>query len=195
MSRSTAPDDVEVLAVVQLDAQLVPDRPRRGQGDGGSTGPHNEGQVADEDRDAFTEAPGLAGPAALARGGRRTRVRGGRAAAAGGVVHHVVVEQGEGVHQLDRRARVDDHGGVGIATGTDEPQWQNAGRSRFPPARTSRSISPIDSSRSASNSAQPLGFRREQLRGVVPSTRSTIAAERRWRRNGGDHAARLGGLP
>ena len=80
----------------------------------------HEGEVADEDRHPLAEAAGLAGP------GRPSVLAGvhgmgGRGAApADGVVHHVVVEQREAVHQLERGAGVD-HPPVGaVAAGADE---------------------------------------------------------------------------
>ena len=59
---------------------------------------------------------------------------GARAAAALGIVHHVVVEQGEGVHQLERGTGVDDdRRRRGSPPQPTNAQWQNAGRSRLPP--------------------------------------------------------------
>ena len=74
----------------------------------------DEGEVADEDGDALAEAAGLAPPVAGRRARRRTR-RGsvGGAAARVGPVHHVVVDEGEGVEQLEGGAGVDEPGSSG----------------------------------------------------------------------------------
>ena len=75
---------------------------------------HHERQVTDQDRHAFAEASRLAGPTGGRVGVGEHRVRRRRAAAADGVVHHVVVEQREGVHQLQGGAGVDDPLIVGV---------------------------------------------------------------------------------
>ena len=82
----------------------------------------HEGQVADEDGHALAEAPRTRRPSHRRDAGRcRRRASSARPARAGRVVHHVVVEEGEGVHQLERRAGVDDPGIARVATGADEP--------------------------------------------------------------------------
>ena len=95
------PEDVEELADVELQPQLVPQPPDRVRHADQELVREHEGEIADEDRHPLAEAAGLAGP-------RRPSVLpgvygvGGRGAApAHGVVHHVVVEQREAVHQLD----------------------------------------------------------------------------------------------
>ena len=55
-------EDVEVLADVELDAQLVPQRPHLGRRAGQQLVGEHEGEVADEDRHALAEAARLAGP-------------------------------------------------------------------------------------------------------------------------------------
>ena len=59
-------------------------------------------------------------------------VRGGVAATAGGVVHHVVVEQCERVHQLERGTGVDHDGVGGVAPGADEPPVAKGGPQPLP---------------------------------------------------------------
>ena len=60
--RTRRTDDVEVLADVELDAQLVPHRPGRRRRAGHQLVGEHEGEVADQDRHAFAEPPGLTGP-------------------------------------------------------------------------------------------------------------------------------------
>ena len=81
----------------------------------------HEREVADEDRHALAEPPRLARPARRGVLGRRQRVGGRLPPPAGGVVHHVVVEQREGVHQLERRTRIDVDLVVVATAGADEP--------------------------------------------------------------------------
>ena len=113
-------EDVEVLADVELDAQLVPDLPRRQRGAVHELVGVDEGQVADEDGHALAEAPGLARPALRGVGVGEAQVGGPGAPPGGGAVHHVVVEQGEGVQQLERRAGVDRAVVGRVAAGGDE---------------------------------------------------------------------------
>ncbi len=80
----------------------------------------HEGEVADEDGDTLAEAPRLPRPAGAAVLVGVHRVSGGGAAPSGGVVHHVVVEQGERVHQLERGAGVEDARVVALAARADE---------------------------------------------------------------------------
>ena len=113
-------DDVEELSDVQLGAQLVPHPPDGvGSADEELVGKH-ERQVADEDRRALAEPAGLPRPAGQSM---RVGVHGMRrrlATTARGVVHHVVVEQGEGMHQFERRPCVDHALIVGGPSGADE---------------------------------------------------------------------------
>ncbi len=120
-SPPAVPADVEVLADVELDAQLVPDRPHRRRRTAEELVGVHEGEVADEDGDALAEAPRLTRPSAgLVLVGER-EVRRALAAPHRGPVHHVVVEQGEGVEQLERRAGVDRALVPLVAPGGDEP--------------------------------------------------------------------------
>ena len=97
----------------------------------------DEGQVADQDRHALAEAAGLAGPDGVGVAVGEPAVHGGRAAADGRAVHDVVVDEGEGLEQLERGAGIDDRAGRrGRRRRPTKPQWQNAGRSRLPPAMT-----------------------------------------------------------
>ena len=113
-------EDVEHLPDVELDAQLVPHPP--GSRVGGLEQPIgvDEGEVADQDRDPLAEPPRLAGPFVLGVDVAEDVVGGRLTATAGGIVHHVVVEQRERVHQLERGAGID-HDRIGrIAPGADE---------------------------------------------------------------------------
>jgi hypothetical protein len=80
----------------------------------------DEGEIADEHCRALAEAAAFAGPAVLAVQGFVARVCGRRAASGWRVVHHVVVEQRERVHQFERRACPHHHLVVGMAAGADE---------------------------------------------------------------------------
>ena len=83
-----------------------------------------------------------------------------RAAAAAGVVHDVVVEQGERVHQLERRADVDDALIVGVAAGADESPVTERRPQALAAGLHHAVISSNGPARSASSAAQrsPLGF-------------------------------------
>ncbi len=112
-------EDVEELADVEFDAQLVPDA----HGFGRCTlhqpiGVH-ERQVADEDCHTFAVAARLAHPTVGGVLFGRKGVRGHLTATGDGVVHHVVVEQRECVHQLERRTGIDVDLVVGAAAGAD----------------------------------------------------------------------------
>ena len=138
-----APDraeDVEQLAGVELGAEIVPDHPRLDRGAEHELVGVHEREVADEDRDAFAEPPRLGRPPGGGVLGRVHGVRGRDAAAAGGVVHDVVVEQREGVHQLERRAGVDDALVAGVASRTDEAPVAE----RRPQALATRQHEPAD---------------------------------------------------
>ena len=113
-------DDVEVLADVELDAQLVPHRHRLGVRRGKELVGVDEGEVADEDRDALAEPARFATPIAERVPVGVLEVRGAHAAPNGRSVHHVVVDQRERVQQLERRARIDDDRVVGVAACPDE---------------------------------------------------------------------------
>ncbi len=113
-------EHVEYLSDVEFDPEFVPDPP------GGRIGARHqlvgvdECQVADQDRHALAESACLTGPAVGGVTGGEHGMAGRFAASAVGVVHHVVVEQGERVHQLERRSGVDDDGVVGVAADSDE---------------------------------------------------------------------------
>ena len=113
-------DDVEVLADVELDAQLVPHRHRLGVRCRQELIGVDEREVSHEDRDALTEPSRFAAPVAHRVPGRVLEMRGAHATTSRRAVHDVVVDQREGVQQLERRARICDYGIVGIAAGTDE---------------------------------------------------------------------------
>ena len=89
---------------------------------GGVTHEHvgvDEREVADEDRHAFTEAPGFSPPRRAVVATDEVPVHGVEAAARVGAVHHVVVHERERVHELERGRDVDD-AVVGIAARADE---------------------------------------------------------------------------
>ena len=113
------PQDVEVLADVQLDAQLVPDPHRFGVGALHQPVGVNEGEVAHEDGDPLAVATRLTDPTVGGVLLRGECVRGGLSATSGGIVHHVIVKQGEGVHQLERSSGVDVDLVVGATAGAD----------------------------------------------------------------------------
>ena len=81
----------------------------------------DEGQVADEDGEALAEA---ARPRRRSAGGvhgvlEDAGASTGRAPAGDAAVHHVVVDEGEGVQQLEGGAGVDDPGVAGSAPAPD----------------------------------------------------------------------------
>ena len=106
---------VEVLPHVELEAQVVPDGPHVGrrvaQQDVGVDVRH----VADEDGGPLAEAPVLAAPPGGPVGVGERQVGRAGAPPGGRAVHHVVVDEGERVQHLERRADVDDLRVVGIA--------------------------------------------------------------------------------
>jgi hypothetical protein len=112
---------VEVLADVQLQAQLVPHRT-----DLAHVGAVEEqvgvdvGQVADEDRDTFAEPAGLPPPGTDAVALAELGVGRGLAPAGVRAVHDVVVDQREGMEQLERGSSVDDAGVERVAARADE---------------------------------------------------------------------------
>ncbi len=77
----------------------------------------DEREIADQDRNALAEPSRLTGPPRCTMMLGEHDVRGRLAAPARRVVHHVVVEERERVHQLERCAGVDDDLVVGVATG------------------------------------------------------------------------------
>ena len=79
----------------------------------------DEGEVTDQDRHALAEPTRLARPALGGVPFGEHGVRRGLAATAVCVVHDVVVEEGEGVHQLERRAGIGDDLSFGVAAGGD----------------------------------------------------------------------------
>ena len=80
----------------------------------------DEGQVADEDGHPLAEPAGLAPPAGRDVAGGEVDMDGRAAPPQPRPVHHVVVEQGEGVEQLEGGAGVD-HRRVGrVTAGADE---------------------------------------------------------------------------
>src|SRR5690606_3902170 len=105
--------DVEVLADVQLDAQLVPDVEHLA-----GRVPHHQvgvdvGEVADQDGDALAEAALLAPPLLGGVPVGEGQVRRPGAAACRRAVHDVVVEQGERLEELEGGAGVDHRRVVG----------------------------------------------------------------------------------
>ena len=78
------------------------------------------GQVADQHRDAFAEPTRLAPPTVtvVALGVLDMHCR--PTSPRGGTVHDVVVDEGEGLQQLERRARVDDAFVADVTAGAGE---------------------------------------------------------------------------
>jgi hypothetical protein len=112
--------EVEVLAHVELEAQLVP----HSRAVGGDVAQHHVGvdvrQVADEDGGALAVTAGLALPAAGPVPPDELDV-GCRCAPSGvGAVHDVVVDEGEGVEQLEGGTGIDDPRIVGVAARANE---------------------------------------------------------------------------
>jgi hypothetical protein len=103
-----------------FNAQLVPDSPRLGRCLGHQLIGVHECQVAHQNGHALTESPGLASPFGVAVVAGEHGVGGGFTSTACGVVHHVVVEQGERVHQLECCAGVGHHRVGGVAASTHE---------------------------------------------------------------------------
>ena len=98
---------VEVLTDAQLDPQLVEHLPCRGRCIAEQPIGVDEGEVADEDRRPFPEAPRLAAPTGLTVLHAEALVDRRQATAQPGAVHHVVVHERERVQELERGAGVD----------------------------------------------------------------------------------------
>ena len=112
---------VQVLAHVQLGPQLVPHRSDlRGNRAEGAVGQHH-GHVAHQHRGRLAEAPVLAPPAPAPVAVHKPMPHGGLAPPGGRPVHHVVVDQGEGVQQLQGAARSRRPVAVGIAAPQNPP--------------------------------------------------------------------------
>ena len=169
--RARGADDVEVLADVQLDAQLVPhaSAPRRSRPRG--TVGVDEREVADEDRHALAEPPGLAAPAV-----DRVAV----AEVLGCAVRHAAARsepsitsswiERERVQQLERGAGVGDDRIVGVAAGADVapvaerrpqplPAREHEGRRATRGARRARGRALRQRATSASRSVAQVGPR------------------------------------
>ena len=111
---------VERLADAQLDPQLV----EHAVGRVGHA-PHQhvgvgEREVADQDRHALAEPPRLTAPSGAPMSLLEPRVDRRVAAPHARAVHHVVVREGERVHQLEGGGGVDDPRIVPFAVGADE---------------------------------------------------------------------------
>ena len=102
------PDDVAALAVDQFDHQQPPDAAHRLGQLGDQVVGLGMGEIADQHRDALAEPPRIAERAGVQVQLRREGVHRRLAAARGRLVHHVVVDQGEDVQQLERGGRLDD---------------------------------------------------------------------------------------
>ena len=113
-------DEVEVLTHAQLDSQLVEHGPGHGRRVPEQLVRVHEGEVADEDCRAVTEAAVLAPPGHCVVAVEEGPMHGRQPTAQRRAVHDVVVHQGERVQQLERGAGVD-HDLVGrVAPGTHE---------------------------------------------------------------------------
>ena len=108
-------DEVERLPDAELDAELVEDVEHRGRGAAHERVGVDEREVADEDRHPFTEAARLAAPACVDVATGEVPVHRVAIAAGVGAVHHVVVDERERVHELERGRGVDHRGRVGAA--------------------------------------------------------------------------------
>ncbi len=177
-------EQVEVLADVELDAQLVPQIPHRFGGADQQLVGEDEGEVADEDRHALAEAARLARPRrpAVLVGVHGVRRR--RAAPARRVVHHVVVEQGEGVHQLERGARPNGTFVVGVATGPDEAPVAER-RAQPLAARTDHPVDLVERSAEVGVDRGPVLPRRGQQ--LVEADVGAGGDRRQARRRSGGH--------
>ena len=113
-------DEVEVLAHVDLDAQLVEDLECVRWGGGQQPVGVHEGQVAHQDRHALAEPASFAPPAVEGVALLEGDVDGVGPPPEGGAVHDVVVDQGEGVQHLQGGPTVGDEGIAGVASGAGE---------------------------------------------------------------------------
>src|SRR5205085_6065754 len=129
----------EVLPDVDLDAQLG----EHVEGGPGGAGQHavgvDEGQVAGQDGDPLAEAATLAPPAGEGVAGLELDVDGVHGPPGGRPVHDVVVDEGEGVEQLEGGPRVDHHAVGEVAFRSHEspvaerrPQPLAAGQDQLP---------------------------------------------------------------
>ena len=100
-------EDVEELTHVEFDPQLVPDLQSLTRGAAQELIGIDEREVADEDGHTLTESAGLADPSVLAVQIGVAQMRRALTTTNRRAVHHVVVEQGEGVEQFERRSGVD----------------------------------------------------------------------------------------
>ena len=172
-------EDVEELADVELDAQLVPQLPHLGRGAGQQLVGEHEGEVADEDRHALAEAPRLAGPVGLAV--RRRRTRRASSARPAGWPSRPSRRRGTGRRRASARSPrrpARPRSSAGSPPAPTKPQWQNAGRRRLPPERTMRRISSNGPARSGSSAAQRDALGRQQ----VVEARIDADGDRRQRR-------------
>ena len=114
------PQHIEVLADVDLDLELAPGAERGGRrGDHEAIGEHL-GEIADEDGDTLAEPTRFPAPSAVVMGGGELGVDGERTPTGLAAIHDVVVDQGEGVQQLEGCARIDDGVVAGGSAGPDE---------------------------------------------------------------------------
>ena len=99
--------DVEQLSDVEFDAQFVPDLARLGRGSVEKPIGVDEREVADQNRDALAESARLAAAVATTVAVGEDLVGDRGTAPTGGPIHDVVVEQREGVEQLESRTRIE----------------------------------------------------------------------------------------
>ncbi len=114
------PDDVEELTDVQLDAQLVPHGLGRRRGVAQELVGVDEGEVAHQDGHALAEPARLAEPAARLVAVGEGQMGRADTPSGRGAVHHVVVEEGERVEQLEGRTGVSRPRVIRVAAGADE---------------------------------------------------------------------------
>ena len=91
-------------------------------------------------------------------------------------IHHVVVKQRKSMEQFQSTTRIDHARGARITAAPDESPVTNAGRSRLPPASTSRPISE-SGRRDHCQSSPPRRFRLEQSSESIVNGRAIVVSE------------------
>jgi hypothetical protein len=119
-ARTCRPDEVEELADAELDAKLVKDPARGGRRIGEQHIRVHERKVANEDRRAFSESPRLTAPRRSVVLVDEPAVDRRETAPLYRSVHHVVMNEGKGVQELEGRAGIDDERVRRVSPGPDE---------------------------------------------------------------------------
>ena len=185
-------EDVEHLTDVELDAQLVPDRPRRPalmptsswSAYTNARSPTRIATPSPKRRDSPAQ------PAAACCSAKTVWVVGSpRRLAASSITSSW--NSAKACISSNAAPAFDHHRVVGIATGADEPPVAKAGRSRLPPESTRRPISANGSARSTSKLHHRASSASSKTR-RRSSTREAMLCQRCGRRGGGGHGGRVG---